>query len=142
MATEEEAGRHPCARLVRTTLSVIPSQLDRMALLASLQEPETGYYREPFLEKAFGRFVVDHVLSQEHLVAFRAWLKLDIEQQRKDLEIHLSVQPDRRIALARWIREKPYLGIIPKRASQAELQLFVMELETILELLAQAEPDI
>ncbi|MGA2192613.1 MAG: PAS domain S-box protein [Nitrospirota bacterium] len=59
-----------------------------------------------------------------------------LEQQKADLDLYLSGLPgNRRTILETWIRLQPYRSLVPAAAREVERQLYMTDLETILELL-------
>jgi hypothetical protein len=75
-------------------------------------------------------------LGESHLNGFSQWLCLTLEQQKADLDLYLSGLPgNRRTILETWIRLQPYRSLVPAAAREVERQLYMTDLETILELL-------
>jgi hypothetical protein len=84
----------------------------------------------------FGSKDADRTLRQSHSQAFAAWLNLNLEQQKADLEDYLAgLEEDIDAILANWIRLAPYRNLIPARAREVERQLYLTDLEVVLELL-------
>jgi hypothetical protein len=127
-----------CADLVRSALSTISSPLERLIFVTSLRDPKTGDYRERVLALKFGRAEVDHVLSAEHRAIFEAWLCLNLQQQTLELEHHVSNQEAPPPAvLDEWTHQKSYQQLTPPGAMQAQRELFVTDMETILNILGR-----
>jgi hypothetical protein len=145
-----EAGRTlergAAADLWRHTLSQVPSVFGRMVYLCSLREPNTGVYQHYGLAQSFGDEEADRVLRESHQHAFAEWLCFNLEQQKADLDLYLSgLDGNRRVILDTWIRLAPYRNLIPSTTREVERQLYLTDLETILELLRSeygvASPD-
>ena len=128
-----------CAALVRSALSTISSPLERLIFVASLRDLATeADQRLPALK--FYRAEVGHVLGVEHTAIFEAWLCLNLQQQMLELKRYVSNQEASAGAfLDEWTYRKPYQRLIPSGAMQAQRDLFVRDMETILRILALQE---
>lgn len=132
-------GRRPSEDLWHRTLSQIPAVYGRLVYLASLRNSDSGRYLHHGLAMVFGEDEADRALRESHLGAFREWLGMNLEQQKADLVLYLTGQPiDRRTMVENWIRLAPYRGVLPTVCSEAERGLFLLDLETLLELLKNA----
>lgn len=118
------------------TLAQIPTTFGRIAYLASLRDPNTGKYQHFGLAQLYTAHEADRALRASHSQAFAKWLNYPLAQQKEDLEEYLlSLEGDRQTVLRTWADLSPYRSLLPSSASPAERQLFVSDLELILELL-------
>jgi hypothetical protein len=128
--------RGPAPDLWRHTLSQIPSVFGRLVYLCSLRDPNTGVYQHYGLAQVFSDQEADRVLRQSHEEAFAEWLCFPLERQRADLGLYLEGLGDNpRTLLDTWIRLTPYRNLVPAGAREVERKLYLVDLETILELL-------
>ncbi len=131
-----ELLRGPAADLWRHTLSQIPSVFGRLVYLCSLRDQNTGSYQHYGLAQAFGEEEAGRVLGQSHQQAFSDWLCFTLEQQKADLDLYLSgLDGNRRTIVETWIRLAPYRNLVPSTTREVDRQLYLADLETILELL-------
>ncbi len=129
-----EWERRPAEDLWRRTLSMIHSVFGRLEYLARIRNPHSGRYEHHGLALVFGGDEADLALRDSHLQVFREWLSLDLERQKADLELFLAEQPtNRRTMVETWRRLAPYRGLPPVSASAPELQLYLGDLELLLE---------
>lgn len=139
-ASTNQAHEKAMRDLWRRTLSQVPTTFGRIAYLASLRDPNTGRYQHFGLAQIYSEENADRALRQSHMQVFAEWLNYSIEQQKSDLEEYLrSVDANRARILKTWTTLAPYRNLLPTGASEAERQLFVSDLEIILELL-RSEP--
>jgi hypothetical protein len=132
-----EQGHEKAIRdLWNRTLSQVPTAFGRIAYLASLRDSNTGRYEHFGLAQIYSEESADRALRLSHTQAFSEWLNYPLEQQKADLEEYLSsVDENRDRILKTWSTLAPYRNLLPTDASEAERQLFVSDLELILELL-------
>jgi len=136
------------ADLWRNTLTQIPSVFGRLVYLCSLRDANTGLYEHYGLAQIFGSQAADEALRDSHQQVFLEWLGYSLEEQKADLNLYLAdLEGDRRTVLATWIRLAPYRNLVPSTVREAERNLYVRDLEIILELLraeygvASPDPD-
>ena len=128
--------RGPAADLWRHTLSKVPTFFGRVEYLASLRNPNSGLYEHHGLAQMFGYEQADETLRRSHQRVFQDWLCLSLEQQKTDIEDYLEGATGGPAAvLAAWLSLAPYRTWAPASAREVEQQLFVTDLEALLELL-------
>jgi hypothetical protein len=118
------------------TLSQIPTTFGKIVYLASLRNDNSGRYQHFGLAQLYSDEEADAVLRQSHEEAFSEWLNFPLEAQRRDLEEYLeSVEDDKSSVLRTWLTLAPYRNLVPAAAGPAERELYISDLELILELL-------
>jgi hypothetical protein len=118
------------------TLSQIPTTFGKIVYLASLRNDNSGRYQHFGLAQLYSDEEADGVLRQSHEEAFSEWLNFPLEAQRRDLEEYLeSVEDEKTSVLRTWLTLVPYRNLIPAAAGAAERELYISDLELILELL-------
>jgi hypothetical protein len=122
-----EATRGPAADLWRKTLSRIPTQFGRLVFISSLRDARAGRYSHPPLSQIVGGEITDRTLCHSHHEIFSEWLGFTLAQQKADLDEYLG-ESNAPLDLAR------YRDIVPGTAHQVERQLYLTDLETLLEL--------
>jgi hypothetical protein len=131
--------RTAASDLWRNTLSQIPSVLGRLFFLSSLLNRNSGRYEHHGLALVFGDLEASRALKKSHRQAFDEWLSYGIEEQKADLDLYVSAQPeDKRTILRTWEKLEPYRNILPSSAKEAERKLFLGDLRAILSLLKNA----
>ena len=127
IAKPEPAGG-PAAELWKKTLSRIPTHFGRLVFLASLRDTLTGQYSHPPLSQIVGREITDRTLCHSHHEIFSEWLGFSLAIQKADLDEYLKESHSP-------LELVPYRDIAPGTAHQVERQLYLTDLETLLELL-------
>ncbi|HZS50478.1 MAG TPA: hypothetical protein VFA54_06450 [Bryobacterales bacterium] len=131
-----QSGEKAIRDLWNRTLSQVPTAFGRIAYLASLRNPNTGLYEHFGLAQIYSEEQADRAIRLSHAEAFGTWLNFSLAQQKADLDEYLNeLDPDRQRVLDTWTSLATYRNLIPMDASEAERQLFVSDLELILELL-------
>lgn len=126
--------------LWRRTLAQVPTTFGRIAYLAALRDANTGRYQHFGLAQIYSAEEADQALGVSHAEAFAEWLNYPLAQQKSDLEEYLgSLEEDRGTVLRAWMALSPYRNLIPAEATPAQRELFVSDLELILELM-RSEP--
>jgi hypothetical protein len=114
--------------LWRKTLSQVPTVFGRLAFLASLRNTATGRYSHDALLRILGPEDTDRALCNSHHQVFSEWLRFSLAEQKSDLDEYLSVAGSSRRAF-------DYHHLMPPTARDVERQLYLTDLETLLELL-------
>jgi hypothetical protein len=126
--TKSQLWGSPGAEAWRNTLLQIPTLFGRLVYLASLRDPATGHYYHPGLAQSLGAEDADRSLCNSHHQVFQQWLGFSLEEQKSDLDEYLRFGSAPRYAL-------PYRKLVPATAREVERQLYLTDLETLLELL-------
>ena len=123
-----EPARGPAAELWRKTLSRIPTHFGRLVFLSSLRDPLSGRYAHPPLSQIVGGEITARTLCHSHHRVFSEWLGFTLAEQKADLDEYL-------VASRAPLNLVSYRDILPATAHQVERQLYLADLETLLELL-------
>jgi hypothetical protein len=129
-----ESLRTPAAILWRKTLSQVPTVFGRLAFLSSLRNTATGRYSHDELLRILGPEATDRALCNSHHQVFSEWLKFSLSEQKADLDDYLSTGGRSRAAFH-------YRHFVPPTARDVERQLYLTDLETLLELLKYEHGD-
>ena len=122
-----EGTRGPAAELWRKTLSRIPTHFGRLVFLSSLRDALTGRYSHAPLSEIVGREITDRTLCHSHHEIFSEWLGFTLAQQKADLDEYLGTASSPSDMAQ-------YRDIAPATAHLVERQLYLTDLETLLEL--------
>lgn len=139
-------GRGNPDDLWKATLEQIPTLLGRLYYLASIRDDHSGEYRHHGLASMHGEAAADQTIRSSHERAFAEWLRLTLPFKKEDLDEYLAgiEDPPERV-LATWAQTKGYLRCVPGNAPALERELFLTDLETLLEVvrngLGVAAPD-
>jgi hypothetical protein len=126
--------RSAAGDLWKNTLSKIPTQFGKLTYLASLRDPNSGIYRHHGLSMVFGRDESNRVLRENHEQAFFEWLNLPLSDKSADLMGYLaSLDDPAPIVLSHWFRSKAYSAQVPSATREVERELFVKDLEALIE---------
>ena len=136
-SSREEAHQGPAKRDVwERTLAQISSTFGKIAYLTSLRNENSGRYEHFGLAQIYSEDEADLVLRQSHEEVFREWLNYPLEPQVRDVEKYLdSIEAERDTVLETWLTLEPYQRLLPAGASEAERELYVTDLQLVLELL-------
>jgi hypothetical protein len=128
--------RGAAADVWRHTLSQIPYLYGRLAYLGSLRNANTGLYEHFGLAQLYGADKAHRTLLESHEVAFADWLNYDLAHQESDLGLYLAtLDGELSVVLDAWTQLATYKNMIPLTASGAQRELYLMDLETLLQLL-------
>ena len=111
----------------RLAVSQVPTLFGRLVFLASLLDPQTNRYSHPATEDLPPEDA-DRLLRNSHQQVFQQWISSRLADQKADLDEYLSTAQGPRHAL-------PYRNLAPATAREVERQLYLTDLETLLELL-------
>jgi hypothetical protein len=107
----------------------------RLVYLASLRDSTSGYYREPALASLLGPEGADRAIRHSHHQVFSEWLACSLAEQKADIDGFLRDQGHLPGQPINWSVSLPYRTFIPPAAREVEKQLYLADLETLLELL-------
>ena len=138
--SHSERQRGPADQLWRNTLLQIPTVFGRLAFLASLRNAVTGKYCDDSLNSLQGSEDADRTLRHSHYRVFSQWLAFSLAEQRGDISEYLSGL-GRGWARPNWSSAAQYRQLIPAAAREVERQLYLADLETLLELLKAEHGD-
>src|SRR5438552_15627021 len=124
-----EPSRGPVSEVGRKILAQIPTRFGRLVFLCSLRDRLTGRYAHPTLIETAGREIADRTLCNHHHQIFTEWLGLNLSDQKEDLDEYLRAS---RIAA----RDVPYRDLAPATAHEVERQLYLTDLEVLVQLLS------
>lgn len=118
----------PAAEVWRSIISRTPTIFGRLVFLASLWDPASGRYNHESMAALFVPGEVDRALRSSHQQVFQQWISAGLAEQKADLDEYLSSAGVPRHALA-------YRNLTPAASREVERQLYLTDLETLLELL-------
>ena len=113
----------------------IPTVFGRLAYLASLRDSTSGYYCEPGLISLLGPEGADRAIRHSHHQVFSEWLAFSLAEQKAEIDEFLRGQGLVPGQPVNWGASLPYRSLIPPAARDVERQLYLADLETLLELL-------
>jgi hypothetical protein len=100
-----------------------------MAFLFALRDPLTGRYAHPSLVENFGWEIADRTLGRIHHQVFTEWLRLNLAEQKADVDDYLRIAGIAAVAL-------PYRDLVPANVHEVERQLYLTDLEVILQMIS------
>ena len=124
-------ARQPVAEIWRRIVSGIPTRFGQLVFLSTLRDAATGRYTHPAVATAMDAEDTDRLVRNTHQRVFQQWLGFSLAEQQADLGEYLSIGGGPRHAL-------PYRQLVPPTAREVERQLYLTDLETLLELLRHA----
>ncbi len=127
--------------LWKNTLSKIPSLFGRLAYVSSLRDANSGIYRHHGLSIVFGRDESSRTLCEYHERAFFEWLNLSLADKSADLTVYFgSLDDPLRLVLDHWLKTKSFVQYAPSVARPMESELFVQDLEALIETIRNGLP--
>lgn len=118
--------------LWRRTLSQIPTVFGRLVYLASLRDAVTNRYVHASLTPMLGPDDADRTLCHSHHQVFSQWIGFSLAEQKAELDEYLRDTVGRKHLL------QQYRNLVPPTARDVERQLYITDLETLVELLRYA----
>jgi hypothetical protein len=134
-APEPQRRRESAGKIWREALLGVSTQFGRLVYLASLRDSTSGYYCEPGLTKLLGTEGADRAIRHSHYQVFSEWLAYSLAEQKADIDDFLRGQGLSAGQPFNWSASLPYRSVIPPAARDVERQLYLADLETLLELL-------
>ena len=106
-----------------------------MVFLASLRDPTSGSYHEDSLTALLGPEDADRTIRHSHYQVFSQWLGFNLAEQMSDIVEFLRGKRAGHGRAENWHSLLPYRQLMPAWAREVERQLYLADLETLLELL-------
>ena len=114
--------------LWRQTLSQIPTVFGRLVYMASLRDSATNRYVHASLTSLLGAEDADRTLCHSHHQVFSQWIGFSLSEQKADLDEYVRETGSRKHLL------QQYGSLVPAKARDVERQLYITDLETLMEL--------
>lgn len=122
-----QSARTPGAVLWRKILFQVSTVFGRLVFLASLRDGTSGRYHYEALARILGPEDTDRALRNSHHQVFSEWLRFSLAEQKADLDEYLRIAGNPLHSLR-------YRHLTPPTAREVERQLYLTDLETLLEL--------
>lgn len=120
----------------KNALSLIGSDLGKLAYLASLRDLNSGLYHHYGLETVYSAERADRALRETHLRLFYEWLKKPLAEQKEDVEFFLrTVEGEPQTVIEHWKILEPYRNYVPVDADAPGRDLFLCDIGIIVDLL-------
>ena len=119
--------------MLRSLLLQIPTVFGRLVYLSSLRDRETHRYAHPLMARILSADDADRTICHSHHLVFTQWIASSLAEQKADLDEYL------RSAGQEWALLDVYADPIPPTARDVERQLYITDLETLLNLI-RCEP--
>jgi hypothetical protein len=119
---------------IERTLPKLPSLFGQLVSLATCRaaQPEQ---RCGIQSHFLGDKETERALQKAQRAVFFKWLRLSIEEQKTDLEVYANWSDIEIGALLQpWLHSGQYLWLVPEDASEPDRQLFLSDLDLLLEL--------
>jgi len=120
-------------------LETMVGSYERLAYIASLRDPVTGFYSHPRLSAVFGEENVNRAITGCHEEIFERLLESPLALQEEDLLGYLETLPGGREAHVRECNAKAQAWI-PPQAPDYLKKLFCSNLHVLCELLQDKKP--
>ncbi len=120
----------------KNAISLIQSDLGKLAYLTSLRDTNSGLYHHYGLETVYSPEQADRALRETHFRLFYEWLNKPLAEQKEDVEFFLrTVEGETAAVLEHWKVLEPYRNYVPLDADPAGRDLFLCDIATIVDLL-------
>ena len=127
----------------RRTVSAIPSEIGKLAYLASLRDLNSGQYHHYGLEAVYSPEDCDDAFRATHTKVFYEWLQRPLADQKDDLEHYFrTVEGQTETILENWRSLEPYRSFLPLEVDAAARQLFFEDLALIIDLMLVELPPV
>jgi hypothetical protein len=126
LITKSTTVQGVAGELWRKTLARIPTAFGRLVFVASLRNPVTGRYHHEEIDSLLGPADAEKTLRHSHHQVFSQWLVFSLADQKADLDEYLQEKP---------LNSLRYQELPPPTAREVETQLYLTDLETLLELI-------
>jgi hypothetical protein len=124
--------------LWQRTLAQIPTLFGRLAYLASLRNPNANSYQHHGLAARFGVRASQAALKDSHVELLRDWLTMPLAARKNDLDHYLGeMETPRALVIHNWKRLRVYTQYVPVQALKPERELFLGDLEILLEIISR-----
>ncbi len=118
------------------TVDAVSGLFGKLVYLAGLRDDSTGNYRHYGFSRRYSDELTSTILSATHEEIFSEWLTMSIEQQRSDIEEHWREQgSDPNLIVENWLILEPYRRLIPASALAAERDLYLSDIELVLDVI-------
>lgn len=118
------------------TVEAVSGLFGKLVYLAGLRDDSTGQYKHYGFSHRYSDELTSTVLRSTHEEIFSEWLTLPIEEQRREIESHWSDQgSDPNLVVDSWLLLEPYRRLIPASALPAERDLYLSDIEVVLDVI-------
>ncbi len=118
------------------TVEAVSGRFGKLVYLAGLRDDSTGNYKHYGFSRRYSDELTSNILRAKHEEIFSEWLTMSIEQQRSDIEEHWAEQgSDPNLIVENWLILEPYRRLIPASALAAERDLYLSDIELVLDII-------